>query len=82
MPLRLRKKRVEVEAVQWLGYNFDEVKEFLGNDYLGETSDGRLRIRGWHMIFYAEHGDYVIRMGGSVRPYSQEEVREMYEVVG
>lgn len=42
---KYRKKPVVIEAVQWTGDNLDEVRKFLGGDFLGVESDtGQLGV--------------------------------------
>jgi hypothetical protein len=36
---KYRKKPVVIEAVQWTGENLDEVKDFLGKDFVGIAPD-------------------------------------------
>ena len=40
--MKYRKKPVEIEAIQWTGVNLDEVKKFLGDDFLGLVAERRM----------------------------------------
>ncbi len=83
MRVRLRHRPTEVTAIVWTGRNVAEVGAFLGNDWLGETTDGRLRIRTWNGPVYARRGEYVVRgVEGEFYPLDPKVAVETYEVIG
>ena len=62
-----RKKPVEVEALQWRGMNHEEVRAFLGDDYVALSSKAnprgksKIMIRTLEGAIYADVGDWIIR---------------------
>lgn len=45
MPIRLRKRPIEVDAVLWTGDNTEEVRAFVGDDnFLPTATDGVARL--------------------------------------
>ena len=66
MIIKCRKKPVEVSAVQWTGFNTDEIKEFVGDalDIFYPTLDPNLAFPIIHTLegdMNVSHGDYIIR---------------------
>lgn len=60
------KKPVKIRAVQWTGYNTDEVKKFIGpDDFLGvigsyKDTNNSLCINTLEGYIYASPGDWII----------------------
>jgi hypothetical protein len=63
---RYRKKPVVIDAIQWRVVNHEEVKQFLGEDYVAVLSKyakkpAHLSIRTLEGQLYAAPGDWIIR---------------------
>ena len=79
------KKPVAVQAVQWTGYNFDEVANFVGRDGLelfGSFKNPDLvvcTLEGYH---HALIGDWIIRgVKGEFYPCKPDIFEQTYEEV-
>lgn len=64
--VKFRKKPVEVEALQWRTVNHEEVRGFLGEDYIAllnaaSGKPGHIRIRTLEGPIDAAPGDWIIR---------------------
>ena len=61
------KRRLEIEAVQWTGYNLQEIKDFTGNHAdvkYTETKEGVVADLYIHTLegdMHASKGDYIIK---------------------
>ncbi|MGU5699486.1 hypothetical protein ACV1D9_20305 [Aeromonas allosaccharophila] len=81
MPI-YRKKPVEVEAIQWTGFNRAEILNFVGRaaswgDVTGMTI---ATLEGNHI---ASEGDYIIKgVAGEFYPCKPDIFRATYEQVG
>lgn len=81
---RLRKKPVEVDAIQWTGNNFDEVRLFCPEVFTKEEDSGTSFIviptlEGDH---YASAGDWIIKgVKGEHYPIKDDICKETYEFV-
>lgn len=78
MILKARKKPVVVEAVQWTGENWNEIKKFAGR-YVrkyGETLkfNGELPLK----MFV---GDFLVREDWIIRMYDPDIFNQTYEIV-
>lgn len=69
---KFRKKPIFVEAVQWTGYNFKEIADFIGMENIrvdwqddGSPDIGIATLEG---IMHASIGDWIIQ-GVSKEPY-------------
>ena len=89
MSAKFRKKPVVIEALQWRGMNHEEVKSFLGDDYIGLS--GRNNPRGKSQIIirtlegqiYADIEDWIIRgIQGEHYPCKPDIFVATYEPVG
>lgn len=61
---RYIKKIPVVEAVQWTGYNFDEIQDFVGSEnayFIRETSLPEIRITTKYQALYLELGNYIVK---------------------
>jgi len=74
-----RKKPVVIEAIQWTGDNFDEIKEFCGDDaYIGHLD--RLYIKTLEGDHQARWTDFIIKgVQGEFYPCKGDEFMETYE---
>lgn len=78
--MKYRKKPVEIEAVQWTGYNYEEIQELgernmtrSGNDLYIYTLEGAMR---------ATIGDYIIKgVNGELYPCKPDIFNLTYEKV-
>lgn len=70
--MKYKTKPVEIEAIQWTGLNFDEVKEFAGAslmyailDSAWKAGEGRphvlMRIRTLEGGMNVSEGDYIVK---------------------
>jgi hypothetical protein len=85
---RYRKRPVEVEAVQWTGANTDEVRAFLGTDFLGHMEDAgsgrlsRVTVATREGSLVAKPGDWLIRgIQGEHYPVADDIFLATYELV-
>lgn len=82
------KRRLEIEAVQWTGYNLQEIKDFTGNDASVKYEEGDdnvvadLYIHTLEGKMHASKGDYIIRgIRGEYYPCKPNIFEETYEPV-
>ena len=79
MIARYRKKPVEVEAVQWTGENWQEIKDFAGSDV---SFDGRLYVFTLEGTLKVDIGDYIIKgVKGEFYPCKPDVFEKTYEPV-
>lgn len=57
MPM-FRKKPVVIEARQWTGVNWNEIRGWIGG---GKIVDRKIRIATLEGAIYADEGDWIIR---------------------
>jgi len=77
---RYRKLPVTVEAVRYVGINFDEIEEFVGGD--AEFRDGELVVATLEGPLRASPGDWIIRgTKGEFYPCKPDVFEEVYEAV-
>ena len=78
--MRVRKIPVEVEAVQWTGDNFNEIKDFVVHDLF---IDGKgIGIKTLEGNMYASIGDFIIKgINGEFYPCKEDIFWKTYEVV-
>lgn len=59
---RYKKKPVVIEAVQWLGDNFEVINEWSGGqvDYKHSTT-GSISVKTLEGVMWANRGDYIIK---------------------
>lgn len=59
---RYRKKPAVIEAIQWLGTNFNEIQEFTrGSNQKLKVINRRIRIQSLEGAIYADELDYIIK---------------------
>lgn len=64
--MKVRKKPIEVDALQWPGYPTDEIKEFVGNKLISEQREGIGAVGYWiktlegHSYMLSKN-DFIIR---------------------
>ena len=82
------KKPVVIEAIQWNGYNLQEIKEFTGNSadvQYDETEDGVVADLYVHTLegdMHASKGDYIIKgIRGEFYPCKPDIFANSYEFV-
>lgn len=79
MIARYRKKPVEIEAVQWTGENWQEIKDFAGSDV---SFDGRLYVFTLEGTLKVDIGDYIIKgVKGEFYPCKPDVFERTYEPV-
>lgn len=85
---KYRKKPVVIETIQWRGPNHEEVKAFLGDDYVALTGErhprGRSKIivRTLEGTILADIGDWIIRgVAGEHYPCKPDIFDATYEQV-
>ena len=83
--MKCRKKPVVVDAVQWIGSNYLEIKDFIGITYLNRidvSGDCKLIIPTLEGYHYASIGDWIIRgVQGEYYPCKPDIFEKTYERV-
>jgi hypothetical protein len=77
-------KPVEIEAIQWMGNNYDEIEGFCGGGLADLDEDGRLII--WDKLqeqwIKANQGDFIIKgIKGEYYPCAEDVFIEKYTPV-
>lgn len=79
---RFRKKPVEIEAIQWTGYNLDTVSEFTGINFCNVGMDGSLVINTLEGDMKASKDDWIIKgVKGEFYPCKPDIFEQTYELV-
>ncbi len=79
--MKAREKRAEIEAIQWTGNNFEELRWFTGRQ-MHITPDGDLLIWTRHGHQVAKVGDWIIKgVKGEVYPCKPDIFERTYEPV-
>ena len=74
-----KKKPVIIEAIQWTGNNYDEVKAFIGNN-ANQAGYNNLHIFTLEGVMTASAGDYIIKgVKGEFYPCKPDIFNETYE---
>ncbi len=86
MSAKYRKKPVVIEAIQYTYNSYDEVKEFVDEDYWGGlysgTSAPQLIIKTDAGNHYAQEGDWIIKgVNGEFYPCKPDVFEQTYEKV-
>lgn len=77
---KFRKKPVEVEAIRFIGSNYEEIREFIGQNTL--CSDLSIVISTLEGDMVAQKGDYIIKgVHGEFYPCEPDIFAETYEAV-
>lgn len=61
--MKYRKKPVEIEAIQWKGNNFEEIKQFAGEMLVHEPVDFSNKPYGILYINDYKQGRYIVKVG-------------------
>ena len=96
--MKYRKKPVVVEAVQWNGFNLEEIKEFVGDSLIYEIFDAAwgddkdipiitptiyMGIKTLGGTHICSKGDYIIKgVQGEFYPCKPDIFEQTYEQVG
>lgn len=77
------KKAIEIQAVQWTGENYDEIRDFIGRDnanLIGHSEDPDLVIHTLEGDHHALIGDWIIRgIKGEFYPCKPDIFEQTYE---
>lgn len=77
---KFRKKPVVIEAVQWLGFNYNEVTQFQGG--CAEYEGGKVIIQTLEGEMRASVGDWIIKgVNGEFYPCKPDIFEKTYESV-
>lgn len=92
--MKYRKKPVVIEAVQWNGYNLEEIMNFIDSEFKYNKdntyyytdkflySDNELTIRTLEGLMKASIGDYIIKgINGEYYPCKPDIFEKTYEKV-
>ena len=78
--MKYRKKPVVIEAIRFIGSNYEEVREFISQNTL--CSDSSIVIPTLEGDMVAQKGDYIIKgVQGEFYPCKPEIFKETYEKV-
>lgn len=79
---KFRKKPVVIEAIQWLGDNFEELENFGSDRDIVSNPDGTLTIATLEGNHTAQKKDWIIRgVEGEVYPCKPDIFDQTYEEV-
>jgi len=79
--MKFRKKPIEVEAIQYTGENKNEIKEFVGDCYMGDWR-GDISIHTLEGNMKISIGDFIIKgIRGEVYPCKPDIFKETYDEV-
>ncbi|MCL2310902.1 MAG: hypothetical protein FWC41_00225 [Firmicutes bacterium] len=88
---KYRKKPIEIEAIQYLGYNINEIIEFCGESFQADIYNPRLyeisgirneRIMTLEGVMNVTYGDFIIKgIEGEFYPCKSHIFFETYELV-
>lgn len=77
---KYKKKPVVIEAIRFIGSNYEEIREFIGQNTL--CSDLSIVISTLEGDMVAQKGDYIIKgVQGEFYPCKPDIFEETYEVV-
>ena len=78
--MKYRKKPVVIEAIRFIGSNYEEIREFIGQNTL--CSDSSIAIPTFEGDMVAQKGDYIIKgVQGEFYPCKPDIFKETYEKV-
>ena len=96
--MKYRKKPIVVEAIQWNGFNLEEIKEFVGDSLVCEIFDAAwgvdkgipiitpkiyMGIKTLNGTHICSKGDYIIKgVQGEFYPCKPDIFEQIYEQVG
>lgn len=77
---KFRKKPVEIEAIRFIGSNYEEIREFIGQNTLCSDLSIVIPILEGDMV--AQKGDYIIKgVRGEFYPCKPDIFAKTYEAV-
>ena len=77
-----RKKSVEIEAIQWLGNNYKEVSDFVGNKLVYDATNSSLFIPTLEGTMHASINDFIIKgIQGEFYPCKPNIFWDTYDLV-
>lgn len=80
MIIKARKKPVEIEALQWNGYNYGAISKFLGENLV--DSNENLYIRTLEGDMLLTEGDFIIKgIEGEFYPCKENIFYQTYDIV-
>ena len=78
--MKYRKKPAVIEAIRFIGSNYEEIREFIGQNTF--CSDSSIVIPTLEGDMVAQKGDYIIKgVQGEFYPCKPEIFKETYEKV-
>ena len=80
--MKFRKKPVVIEAIQWNGGNYEEIKGFVGKSLLGGLDDDDLLIKTLEGNHRANKNDWIIKgVKGEFYPCKPDIFEQTYDKV-
>jgi len=80
--MRYKKKPVIIDAVQWLGNNIQEMKEFYPKSFWSPSRGNILEIHTLEGTMTAQEGDFIIKgVQGEYYPCKPDIFEQTYEPV-
>jgi len=81
--MKFRKKPVVIEAVRYMGDNFNDIRQFVGKDFpLHQLGDDKLGIQTLEGVMWVSPGDWVIcGVKGEFYPCKPDIFKATYEPV-
>jgi len=80
--MKFRKKPVEIEAIQYNGANFNEVRSFMSGTSYPKVVNRKIRIQTLEGHIYADEGDWIIKgVKGEFYPCKPDIFKETYEAL-
>ncbi|MDS0525465.1 hypothetical protein NNC19_07225 [Clostridium sp. SHJSY1] len=80
--MEYRKKPVVIEAIQWKGYNFREVDDFIIVEHETFVAQGYINIPTLEGVMQANLNDYIIKgVNGEFYPCKPDIFEKTYERV-
>ena len=82
MVQRYIKRPVVIDAIQFDGYNYMEIKEFVGDSYYLNRNDAQLYIKTLEGDMKVSYGDYIIKgVEGEFYPCKPDIFNKTYKLV-
>ncbi len=80
--MKFKKKPVVIEAIEWLGFNFVEIDEFITCEHQTYPKDGIIYIETLEGTMEAVNGDWIIKgVQGEFYPCKPDIFAQTYEPV-
>ena len=78
--MKFRKKPVVIDAVEWAGYNYDEIERFVGDKAEQRIATREVVINTLEGVMRASVGDWIIKgVNGEFYPCKPEIFEKTYE---